>query len=179
MIFIPGIVITIVTFPGFIMQSVARRFACDILGVPVYEAHYVKGTIVHHRIDSIHRAAFVAYAPFVMNGALCAILMFPVAFSQFLGAEPDGLDAAVQSLLGWAGVSMGMHALPASATVKEVEARIPSEERYKLGYLPIRAAGLVFKITSALKRVWIDLGFALAVGFAVPYVIVTLLTAFA
>src|SRR5262245_62904376 len=127
MIWIPGIVITLLTFPGFVMQTVARRFCCDLLGVPVYEAHYFKGTIIHEKIDSPVRAALVAFAPFCVNTVLCGVLLFPVVFSFALNSFANDQQAGIQLLLGWAGISIGMHALPASATVNHYFESLPED----------------------------------------------------
>jgi hypothetical protein len=167
MIFIPGIVITIVTFPGFVMQTVARRFWCDLLGVPVYEAQYFKGTIIHERIDSPARAALVAFAPFSVNIVLCAVLFFPVAFSFLLESNMTGQDA----VLAWAGISIGMHALPSHATVKEYLENLPEHARRGWVYFCLRVTGGLFILIDFLKRVWVDLVYALAVGMSAPYLI--------
>jgi hypothetical protein len=175
MILIPGFIITLVTFPGYVMQTVARRFTCDVLGIAVYEAHYLKGTIIHHRVVSPLKAVLIAYAPLAINSALCAILMFPVAFTIFLGTEPGGLDDVVRAVLAWAGISIGMHALPASATVKKIEGSISGEHRRGFGYALLRISGLGFRFVNLFRPFWVDLVLALVIGFAVPYLVVRLI----
>jgi hypothetical protein len=171
MILIPGIVITVLTFPGFVMETVARKFWCDLLGVPVYEARYFKGTIVHERIDSPARVAFVAFAPFSVNTVLCGVLFFPVAFSLLLGSHPTGREATIQLLLAWAAVSIGMHALPARATVNECLDSLPEHMRYGWVYFVLRVTGTFLILTDFLKLFWLDLVYASIVGMATPYLI--------
>lgn len=171
MIFIPGIVITVATFPGFVMQTVARRFWCDLLRIPVYEAHYFKGTIVHERIDSPVRAAIVAFAPLTVNTILCAILFFPAAFSFLLGSSTTGRDEFFQVLLGWAGISIGMHALPSRGTISDYLKDIPKDARSGFGYYIFRVLGSVFTLIDFLKKFWIDFFYAVSVAMVVPFLI--------
>jgi hypothetical protein len=177
MIWIPGIVIAILTFPGFVMQTVSRKFCCDLLGIPVYEARYFKGTIIHEEIVSPARAAIVAFAPFLVNTALCGVLFFPVAFSFLLGSSAVGHEGWIQSVLAWAGISIGMHALPARATINQYLENLPEPVRHGFGYFLIRAGGVFFISIDFLKRFWLDLVYALVVGMATPYLMTRLLIA--
>ena len=171
MIFIPGIVITILTFPGFIMQTVARRFWCDLLGVQVYEAQYFKGKIVHERIDSPARVALLIFAPFTVNTVLCGVLFFPVGFSSFLGSDATGQEATIQSLLAWAGISIGMHALPTQTTFNEYLEDLPEHMRHGRFYFMLSEIGAFFSLIDFLKWFWLDLVYALVVGLTTPYLI--------
>lgn len=168
---IPAIVITAVTFPGFVMSSVAAKFWCDLLGVPVYEARFFKGTIVHEAIPSPWRAELIAFAPFTVNTLLCAILLFPVAFSFLLGSENI---SAIDVVLAWAGVSMGMHALPTRAKIREYLDRLPDEFRSGLCYGLLNVAAAIFVLIDLLRFVWFDLVYAGLVGIAAPVAITTL-----
>jgi hypothetical protein len=178
MIFIPGFVITILTFPGYVMKTVATKFWCDVLGVPVYDAKYFKGTILHEKIESAAQSIIVALSSFTVNTSLCAILLFPVAFLFFLGADPDGLEGTITALLAWVGISVGMHALPARSEIQFYLNGIPEDMRRGLSYNILRAAGALFALTDLLKRIWLDLVYAVAVGLAVPLAITSLYMAF-
>src|SRR5262245_28796696 len=142
MTWIPGIFITILTFPGFVMQTVARRVWCDLLRVPVYEAHYFKGTLVHEKIDSPVRAAFVVFAPFSVNTMLCAVLLFPVMFTFLL--QSDEMARPIITLLAWAGISIGMHALPTRATINHYLESFPEHTRRGWVYFLLRVTGIFF-----------------------------------
>jgi hypothetical protein len=171
MTWIPGIVITILTFPGFVMQTVARRFCCDLLGVPVYEAHYFKGTIIHERIDTPVRAAVVAFAPFSVNTVLCGLLVFPVVFSLALGSSANEQEGAIRLLLAWAGISIGMHALPTRGTINQYLESLPEDMRRGWVYSMLLVTGAFFILIDFLKRFWLDLVYALVVGIATPFLI--------
>jgi hypothetical protein len=173
MIWIPGIVITILTFPGFVMKTVARRFWCDLLGVPVYEAHYFKGTITHEKIDSPVRAALVVFAPLSLNTVLCAILLFPIVFSVFLGStgQEGTIYSFFMSVLMWAGISIGMHALPTRTTINYYLESLPEHMRRGFVYSILFVTGQFFILIDFLKRFWLDLVYAVVVGMATPLLI--------
>jgi len=168
---IPGIVITLVTFPGFVMSTVSRRFCCDLLGVPVYEIHYFKGTIRHGRIESAGGAALAAFAPFFVNTVLCSVLFFPVGFSLLLSTNPPGQEAFVELVLAWAGLSIGMHAFPSSQSIEYYLERLPQYAHRGPSYLFLRIMGKVFILVKILKFFWFDLLYALAVGIVAPYLV--------
>lgn len=173
---IPGIVITLVTFPGFVMQTLASRFCCDLLGVPVYEAHYFTGTIIHEKIDSPVRAALVAFASFFVNTVLCAVLLFPVVFSFALDSFTYE-QAGIQLLLGWVGISIGMHALPARATINHYLESLPEDTRRGWIYSILLGTSAVFILIDLLKHLWFDLAYAVIVGIATPFLITRLFMA--
>lgn len=173
MILIPRFLITIVTFPGFILQTVARRFWCDLLKIQVYEAYYFKGTIIHEKVETPLRAALIAFAPFSVNSVLCAILFFPVAFSWFfLDSEMTGLGNAAKVLLGWSGIAIGMHAIPSRKIVREYLEEIPVTSRRGIGYLIFRGIGAFFMLVGLLKVLWIDLIYAILIGIVSPYLLI-------
>src|SRR5262249_11598653 len=166
---IPGPIITILTFPGFVMQTVARRFWCDLLGVPVYEAHYFKGTITHEKIASPVRAALVVFAPLSLNTVLCAVLLFPVVFPLFLGSTAH--EGPIYALLTCAGISIGMHALPNRPTINYYLESLPEHMRRGYVYSILFVIGLVFILIDFLKRIWFDVVYAAVVGMATPWLI--------
>jgi hypothetical protein len=171
MTWIPGIFITILTFPGFVMQTVARRFWCDLLGVSVYEAHYFKGTLIHEKIDSPVRAAFVVFAPFSVNTVLCGVLLFPVIFSFLLDSAATDQNAAIHLLLTWVGIAIGMHALPTRATINHYLESLPEHRRRGWVYFILRVTERFFILIDFLKRFWLDLVYAVVVGMATPWLI--------
>ena len=112
-----GWIVSIVTFPGQIMHTVAQRMAFDLLRIPVYEVRYYRnplhpsGYIVHAPINQFREAFLVWMAPVVLNTLLCAAITFPAVFPVFFLDE--GIGGLVFILL-WCGLSIGMHAFPKS-----------------------------------------------------------------
>ncbi len=177
-IWILSVVKRILRFPGFVMETVARKLSCDLLGVPVYKAEYFEGMIIHGRIDSPARAALIAFAPFFVNTALCAILFFPVAFAWLLGSSSaTKLETAVQYLLAWVGISMGMTALPTSAVANAYLEDLPEHMQRRWIYAILREIGMFFVVIDFLKRFWLDLVFALFIGVVTPQLVARLFIA--
>lgn len=157
------------------MSTVAVKFWCDLLGIPVYEAAYFKGTVVHEPIHSPWRAALVTFAPLTINTVLCAILLFPIAFSILTGTQKA---LVFDGILAWAGVSIGAHALPSKAKIESYLDRLPDDVRRGPFFGLLCAAGLVFVVIDFLKRVWFDFIYAGLVGAAAPIAITRLYMAF-
>jgi hypothetical protein len=174
---IPGIVIGALTFPGFVIQNVARRLWCDLLGIQVYEARYFRGMIVHEPIDNPTKAALVAFAPLSVNTLLCAVLLFPVYFS-FLLKSNAGRQGVAQGLLSWLGFAIGMRALPTRATVNSYIQNLPAHLHRGVSYFILRSAAKVFVVIDLLKYFWVDAIYVALVGMATPWLITRIYMAF-
>jgi hypothetical protein len=149
------------------MRTVATKFWCDLLGVPVYDAHYFKGTIQHERIDSPARAGLVAFAPLTVNTLLCAILLFPVSFAILLGSDLNYPNL----ILSWVGISVGVHTLPSASEIAGYLQQIPEDRRHGVVYYVLRALEPPLVLISFLKFLWFDFIYALLVGMAAPFAI--------
>jgi hypothetical protein len=153
MFFIRGQIVAIVTFPGIVMAVAARKFMCDLIGIPVYEAVYIKGTIAHEVITRPARALLVALAPLIVSTSLCAILLFTFSFSILFGSDPGGLTEIV---LAWIGISIGVHALPAYATVRWYLDKLPEQSRRGATYYFLWLMAPIMSIVGLLKWIWFD-----------------------
>jgi hypothetical protein len=120
MFFIPGFVIALVTFPGVIVHEAAHRFFCDLAGVPVYKVCYFRignpsGYVIHGLTKSLRANFLITVGPLIVNTLLCAVISFPLATSLPLNVTDV---PGVFVLLGWLGISIGMHAFPSSSFPK-------------------------------------------------------------
>jgi hypothetical protein len=173
MFFIPGPIIAVATFPGIVMAVAARKFMCDLIGIAVYETVYSKGIIIHEVIIRPAKALLVALAPLIISTFLCAILLFPFSFSILLGSDPGGLTEIV---LAWIGISIGVHALPAYATVKWYLDKLPEQSRRGLTYHFLWVMAAIMAIVGVLKRIWFDFFYAIGVGLIGPLLVTWLYT---
>lgn len=114
--FIPGWLISLVTFPCVVVHEAAHRFFCDVTDTPVYAVSYFEpkgkpaGYVIHGRPRSLGAALLISGGPLLINTMLCSLLTLAVAYQHFVLSP--GVHGHVLILLTWLGYSIGMHAIP-------------------------------------------------------------------
>src|SRR5262249_11551931 len=110
MLFLPGWLIALVTFPGVVVHEAAHRVFCDLTDVPVSDARYSRpgqrpaGYVLHGRPDRLWKALLISIGPLLVNTVLCALLTFEAAYSAFV--LDAGLGGPVEIVLAWLGFSI-------------------------------------------------------------------------
>jgi hypothetical protein len=178
MFFIPGSVISALTFPGVIIHELAHQLFCRHFRIPVYEVCYFRfgnpaGYVVHGRSEHWAHQVLVGIGPFFLNSLLGALLAFPSALRVF---EFDGATSMLDTVLIWLGVSIAMHAIPSKVDAKSIWAAISEKNTpvlAKFGVAPL--VGLIY-VLNAGSVIWLDLVYGVAVSVALPELLVTLLS---
>lgn len=173
MFFLSGTVVSILTFPGVIVHEAAHRFFCDLAGVRVIEICYFRagnpaGYVVHEATDSLPANFLISAGPLFVNTLLCMLLCFSPMIILSLDVRPIPI---VPFFLLWLGLSIGMHAFPSDVDMRNFT---ESVERAKgIGILRLAAAmlRLVFRVANALRIVWFDLFYAIAVAWILPVLV--------
>ncbi|MCL5876036.1 MAG: metalloprotease family protein [Candidatus Dependentiae bacterium] len=169
MIFIPGELIAMVTFPGIILHEIAHRFVCDIFKIPVYEVMYFEmdssraGHVIHQKVDSVTKNFLIAVAPLLFNTVVCMIFTFPYSSASYITG--DSIPNFFSAILWWIGMSAGINAFPSNQDVANLSC---SEEETTF------FAGLVQLIVQCLnflRRVWLDFLYAYGISLILPYLI--------
>lgn len=120
-LWIPGELIALITFPGVIIHEMAHQLACDIFYVPIYEVNYFRpldataGHVRHADTRNFYTSFLIGVAPFVVNSIVCVIFtlaqgivfLYDTSFSESLS-----LDTILRMILYWAGLSIGFNAIP-------------------------------------------------------------------
>ena len=181
MLFIPGFVISLLTFPGVVVHEFAHKKLCDAFAVPVHEVAYFRlgtpaGYVLHEEPERYRQTFAISVAPFLVNTIVALGLLGAAAF---VWGRPDALGLRTDDLgvLGWlvvwVGLSTGMHAFPSKGDAKEIWRRSRAEWRTA----PLTLLGLPFVlviyVANLLSVLWFDglyalglLGVALiAVGY--------------
>ena len=173
MIPIPGVAIAIATFPGVIVHETGHLSFCRLFKLAVYDVCFFRvgnpaGYVVHERTDNFKKLFFVCMGPFFANTLLC-ILFCTAAFL------PIGVLRVVDYpayFLYWLGLSIGMHAFPSTADLKNLWAIAPAKA--KLGNvwaaLSLPLIGILYVLNFA-RVIWADLGYGIAVGILGPVAI--------
>lgn len=128
-IFVPGFVTAIITFPGVILHEIAHKFFCDLYQVPVYKVNYFvvsskAGSVVHAVLHHSRKNAIIALAPLLINSMICLLFLTPQFLSHFMGTSFISTYTIFDFILIWIGISCGFNALPSKADIAHIDARI-------------------------------------------------------
>lgn len=158
MLFIPGTLIAILTFPGVIVHEAGHRLFCSLAGVRVYKTCYFRlgnpaGYVIHGPVQNYGAGFLICVAPFIVNTAI-ALLIFSIAVNVS--------STVVALLLYWLGISIGMHAFPSSGDADNLWRYSKAAWRHNplvvLGF----PAVILIKIAALLSIIWFNLFYALA-----------------
>lgn len=173
MFFIPGFVISILTFPGVIVHEAAHMLFCKIRKVPVLDVCFFQfgnpaGYVVHGPVKNFTSMFLIAVGPFIINSLLCVVICFPAYFPmQIFDVTPT-----LSLLLMWVGLSIGMHAFPSNQDAKNLVAHASEAARSGniLAIISFPLVGLIF-VANLLTFFWFDLIYGVALGIGLPMLI--------
>lgn len=157
MFFIPGEVISVLTFPGVILHEYAHKKFCELLGVQVYEVCYFRfgnpaGYVKHEPVRGYTQAFLIDIAPFLLN-TIVAFVIFLFAVHIF--------ESYLQYFLYWLGISIAMNAFPSSEDANNLWEY--SKRAWRVTPLALIGFPVVvlIKIANILSVVWFDLFYAI------------------
>lgn len=178
MLIIPGILISIVTFPGVIVHELAHQIFCRMMGVPVLEVKYFQaknpcGYVIHEATSRPLATFLISIGPFVINTLLGCILIFPVAMEI---VEFRSYNSVLSLVAAWLGISILMHSFPSTGDAKVLVNRILKNKQVNLLVRIVTAPliGLIY-LGAIGSIVWLDFVYAVAVSMLLPRLIVPLL----
>lgn len=178
MLIIPGVIISVVTFPGVIIHELAHHLFCRIRKVPVYAVQYfqldmsVTGYVQHGKIDSFATTFLVSVGPFLVNTLVCLAICFPAS----LPYHYFGDRSFITFFLLWLGVSIGMHAFPSTVDARHIWEKA-KEEAGKKNVFAILSFPFVILIYIAniLRFFWFDAFYGFFIGVLLPGLIFQML----
>lgn len=175
MLFIPGVIISIITFPGVIVHELAHQIFCYFMKIPVYEVKYFQfknpsGYVIHERTDKPLKAFLISVGPFLINTILGIIIMSSVSIELF-GFED--LDNILSLFVGWIGISILMHAFPSTVDGKGLVDSILKNKEVNILMRIITAPVIGLIYLGALGSViWLDLIYAIGVSMVLPRILI-------
>lgn len=178
MFFIPGILISLITFPGVIVHEAAHQFFCRVCRVPVLEVCYFRvgnpsGYVAHEVVTSPLKNYLISMGPFFFNTIVGAAIIFPAAIEVI---EFQNYTNPLSLVLAWLGVSILMHSFPSTGDAQSLYESViknPSVNIFaKILVLPF--VGLIY-LGAFGSIIWLDLLYALGVGMLLPNLIIKLL----
>ena len=157
---------SLVTIPGVVVHEMAHQFSCYITGTKVRKVRYFRfgnpaGYVVHDTPKNLRSSFLIAVGPLIFNTLLCALLVwFGLA---------KGYAAWQFWVLVWVGLAVGMHALPSNGDASSFLEHVKKERGFSVLYGISWLFALVLHLINFLRFFWIDLAYAVLVGFAVPF----------
>ena len=173
MFFIPGQLISIVSFPGIIVHEFAHMVFCKLRKVAVFDACYFRvgnpaGYVVHEHTNNFYSTFLISMGPFLVNTLLCLVICLPA----YMPMKFFNLDHPLSYFLMWLGVSIGMHAIPSNQDANNVfqQAKENIKNRNLLAIISFPLVGLIY-VFNLLRFFWADVIFGVAVGVGIPSLI--------
>lgn len=177
MLFIPGWLIALLTFPGVICHEIAHRFFCDLAGVPVYAVSYIRignpaGYVIHGQVRNLKSAFLISIGPLIVNSALCSLISFAAVIPIFILKVAD--TSIASGVLMWVGISMGMHAFPSNTDMDNFSAILRSTGKRGFSHLLGQFFSGLFALANALRFFWFDAIYAFVVASLLPWLVLRL-----
>ncbi len=160
MFFIPGQLISLLTFPGVIVHEWAHKKFCDWFGVKVHEVAYFKfwqkiaGHVLHEVPSTFKQTFWVSVGPLIVNSIGCIILS--AVSSQTIP------ESFLNYFFLWLALSIGAHSFPSDHDAKNILER--SKNHIKDGdsfihYLSYPFFALIW-LANKLSFFWFDFIYA-------------------
>jgi hypothetical protein len=170
---IPGLLISLATFPGVIVHEAAHMFFCKLRGVAVLDVRFFRignpaGYVVHEPPNNFTTAFLISLGPFAVNSLLCMLICFPA----FMPVRVFGARDPLSYFLLWLGVSIGMHAFPSIGDGQSLLAQARKEVS-SFNLLAILSYPLVWAIylANVLRFFWLDYLYGVGIGLGLPALI--------
>ena len=171
MFFVPGIIVSVVTFPGVIIHELAHQIFCRLMRVPVYEVKYFRfsnpcGYVLHEATQDPLKTFLISTGPFLINTLIGMIILSPAAIDLIIFKDYSN---PLNLLLGWIGFSTLMHAFPSTGDAKVLVNNILKNKNVnvlvKLIVAPV--IGLIY-VGAIGSVVWLDAIYAAAIAMIIP-----------
>lgn len=169
MFFIPGWLISLITFPGVIVHEIAHQFFCRISNVAVFDVKYFQlknpvGYVLHEHPQKTYQHILIGLGPLFVNTILGALIAFPAIMPTMTFGTSDPIDM----LLIWLGFSIAMHSFPSTGDAKSIWESVMKPNvniGYKLFAIPV--VGLLY-LGALGSIVWLDAIYGIGVVVTLP-----------
>ena len=161
MFFIPGGLISVLTFPGVMIHEWAHKKYCNWTGVIVRQVVYFRvgnpaGYVMHDKPQKYSQVFWISTGPLIINSLLAIIVSY---FATQIQSE-----SFLYYLLLWLAISIGMHAFPSDQDISHVFSE--SKASLKRGgsvlhYLAYPFFALIW-LANKLRFFWFDFWYAIA-----------------
>lgn len=173
--FIPGEIITLLTFPGVIVHEAAHQLFCRFFRVAVLDVCYFRygnpaGYVLHEPSALPYQQIWIGVGPFLVNSVVGAIIAAPAAIPVIQFDAGDPLDY----VLLWLGVSIAMHAFPSIGDASSIWQTLKTRKTSLLTKLIAAPVVLLIYVGALGSILWLDLGYGFLVAMLLPNVLIWL-----
>ncbi|GAA0530078.1 metalloprotease family protein [Chitinophaga japonensis] len=172
--FVPGIVISAVTFPGVVVHEFAHQLFCRLFGVAIFEVKYFQfgnpaGYVLHEPVRNPVHQLWIGIGPFIINSVLAAIIAFPAAIPVF----KFGTGSFIDYLLLYLAVSIGMHAFPSTGDAQTMWNSLirGADTPLWLKVITVPVVGIIY-LGALGSFFWLDLLYGMGVSFGLPALLI-------
>lgn len=178
MLFIPGFVVSLLSFPGVISHEYAHKLACEWRNIRVYDVVYFQlgspaGFVRHQEPERQANAFWITTAPFFVNSLIALNLGLLIGTFYPDYTPRSGIPAYILLFLSWLAVSVGMHAFPSPSDARTLWRLTKRNWRSSvLGFLSVPVVFVIY-VSHFLSYLWLDIIYGLAIvflGFALAQV---------
>lgn len=164
--FIPGFVISILTFPGVIVHEFAHLLFCRIFKVAVFDVCFFQfanpaGYVLHETPRKVWHHVMIGVGPFFTNTIIGTLIAIPAVYAFRESSDPS----LVYYLLFYFGVSIAMHSFPSTGDANSIwNAVYDNSENASAGIKIIAAPILILIYLGAFGSIlWLDLLYGVGV----------------
>lgn len=173
---VPGIIVSLITFPGVVVHELAHQICCRICKVPVFKVVYFQmanptGYVLHETTDNHWHQLFISTGPFLFNTLVGGLIALPASLPVFTFDNAN----IFHYLLIYLGVSIAMHAFPSTGDAGSIWQTIKRPEApllFKILATPI--VGVIY-LGALGSMFWLDLAYGIAVAIWLPKLFISLL----
>jgi nitrate reductase NapE component len=177
MFFIPGQLISLVTFPGVIVHELAHQLFCRLYKVPVFEVVHFRfgnpcGYVIHERVNNKWQGIMISVGPFIVNTLIAAIIALPASLPVFKFNTGGPLDY----FLIYLSVSIAMHAFPSTGDANSIWNALKEKDTPIWARIVGYPIVCIIYVGSFGSMVWLDLLYGIGVAIGIPNLIIGLLS---
>lgn len=180
MYFIPGFLISIVTFPGVIVHEIAHQLFCRICGIAVLDVCYFRvgnpsGYVVHEPTKNAYQNIIIGIGPFIVNTVVGSLIALPAALPIINFGVGFGAQSLISYVLIWLGVSIAMHSFPSTGDAKNMWSSLKRKETPILARIIGAPIVLLIYVGAFGSYVWLDFIYGIGVAAFLPNLITRIL----
>jgi hypothetical protein len=175
--FIPGILITILTFPGVIVHELAHQLFCRWFRIPVFEVVYFQaknpaGYVIHETPEKKWQSIMISIGPFFINTILGALIALPAALPVFEYGNANFMHYVLMYL----GISIAMHAFPSTGDAASIFKMLKEKDtRFWVKVIGYPVIGVIYLGTLG-SFFWLDAVYGVAVAIGFPHLLISVLS---
>lgn len=169
---IPGLIISLITFPGVIAHEFAHELFCKLTGTRVAEICYFRlgnpsGYVVHEAASTVWKQILIGIGPLIVN----TVIGFSIGLFASRSFLHEGRFEMLGMFLVWLGVSIAMHSFPSTCDAKSIWSAVWHKEAPIMARFAGTPLVAIIFLGAIGSVVWLDFAYGVTVVWALPKMI--------